>query len=171
MNIEYFMNQIEINRRMKRLERILFWKRVDFFVVIFILIFLLLFLSDWYAYNRYPTIDYSKLNQSQTIYAENLIKQIRPEYLNMSSRITFTTNLDDISLGLDSDGGYLVGINRLYQKSIIIYLSGDEEEDLRVIQHELLHSIVLTSEDEFFVDDMARQDIALKIRRITLIWE
>ena len=90
--------------------------------------------------------------------------------LNTSSKIIFTTNLTDLpgnNINKLKDG-YFVGKNMIITKKIIVYLSGDPLEDLIVIQHELLHSIVVSSRDEFFVEDMAQQDVALKIKPLKI---
>ena len=56
----------------------------------------------------------------------------------------------------------IIGVNYVLKKEIEVYLSGNKEEDLEVIQHELCHSFVVNVQEEDICDDLARMGVCLE---------
>jgi len=147
-------------------------KRLKFFTIILSILLLITLVITWSSkfYYSSPEIDYSKLNNESKEYAESLVDSIKPEYLNSSRKITFTNDLNDLRGGIaekilfKSNKGFVkVGTNWEVRKNIKVYLTGIKEYDLNTLQHELLHSLVDNFQmEEFYVDDMANKNVALK---------
>lgn len=135
-------------------------------VLCILLVTLVFWFSYWNNYYSYPKIDYSRLNYSEKDYAEKLISEVRPEYINLSTNIIFTTNLSDlgntdmtIARYYNYSGIATIGNNRIAMKKIMIYLRFNKLDDEHVICHELLHSLCISSQSEFFVDDLANRRV------------
>lgn len=133
-----------------------------FLILIFILISLIIYCSSWYAYRGPTSIDYSRLNEFETEYAHNLMSQIDEEFILASKSIMFTRNLSDFKKNKNDSEGFYIGENWLIAKQIKVYLTMNDEYDSNTLRHELLHSLVINKNDEYFVKEMANKGMGLR---------
>ncbi len=162
MSIETFVEYLTLKKKYKKLKlkiNLATFLSLFLLIGIFILIYIV---GDWYTYYSEPNIDYSRLNESETGYAKYLINQIRPEYLNTSRQIIFTRNFSDLNQDDNYPRVITFGQNRKSIKKITIYLSKNEDLALDTLCHELLHNLITTKYEEYFVRDVAKYGVCLK---------
>jgi hypothetical protein len=160
-NIDPYIKLISLNKRIDQYERLKQITNILAFLCLFFIVGLSVYLFAWYNYYDYPDIDYSRL--SHKMYAVDLIRDINSEYLFNVKKITFTEDLEDLAKGNSINANYYyLGKNRIFKRDIIIYLSGDYDEDIYVLQHEIIHSFCFNSNCEYICEDLGRKGVLLE---------
>lgn len=160
--IDYWMEKKEYDRE------IIEYKRICILFLISLLIILLLVLNLNFkitnvdlAHNKriftQTQIGYINLNKSTQIYAKSLLNGIKESYLHASKELYFTIDKEEIEKLCD--GLDCIGVNMKPEKIIYVYLTGDEYTDKNTLCHEILHSMISIENDEWFVYDLALNEV------------
>lgn len=95
-------------------------------------------------------VNYSELNDDESKIVDSILGEIRTEYFSKISHIYFTKNISHI---YDKADESITGLNFNNGKIAILYVE-DINNLKETICHELLHNIVETENEEFFVEDL-----------------
>jgi hypothetical protein len=137
----------KLKKELKEKNRIIKILEVNILILtLAIVLFLYLFSQFYIKQDKQVIINYNDLNESQREISENIIKDLKPEYLNVQKSITFTNNLSNYYkkrfYQSQKDYNYelniLLGFNT--NRDIYVLYSEDTFELKAILCHELLHS-------------------------------
>tara|TARA_R110002111_G_C5998109_1_gene372757 strand:- start:488 stop:1153 length:666 start_codon:yes stop_codon:yes gene_type:complete len=112
-------------------------------------------------------VNYNEMTTSEILHAEKVLYEVKPQYLIPVKNITFTTNQSLIQRHSEvaTEEGRVIGLNIGNGKDVYILYDENTQGLCRLLQHELLHSIVNEvgkDTEEWFVDDMESVNIVYR---------
>lgn len=146
----------EETKKIEKEKRFIIWCYLVFSMFV---LFFLLYLNSWFYYYRPLTVDYTLLNSSWTEYAVNLTQSVRHEYLMASKKLTYTSDLSHLNGKRKEIESVSVGRNWIIKKEVVVFLTGNLEFDRDTLCHELLHSLIINANCEFYVSDLAKKEV------------
>jgi len=164
MNIGNIIDYVDMKRKLKEDKKYIFNLNIACFLMCTSTLLLLWLLTSMYFFNGSPEIVVLNRTDDVDSYVSSLLDRIDTKYLNLTKKMIFTT--DEGYLNNNKNrlccGQRYVGMNKLLKREITVYLQFDEKVDLETICHELLHNIIRTADDEYFVYDIAEMNPCLR---------
>jgi len=158
-------------------QRLVTWRRYFWSVLLMLFVgaFTYSIIADKFIYHSRtyddPIIEGVGLSERELGYVAYLVYSIKPEYRETIRKIVFYKDQpsmakdygnENLSLPGKIGGKYLVGFNMASGFKIVVWL--DDFELRETICHEILHSIIQTKNEEWFVDDL-ESDFCFKENR------
>jgi len=167
-NIGEVILKLEIERYKKTIENIFV-----FMILLYPFILALLFIaiSNYpstnlnleHSYKNLSIVHYSDLNVSEIEIVKSLIGELKPEYYNLASNITFSKNQSFVESKSDYKGiGMVVGVNIDNGKDIyVLYRNNLVNRTKEILCHELLHGLFFFEDvfEEWFVKDIEKYNV------------
>lgn len=130
-----------------------------FILILSIFVFSLLLNQRFFDFtNKEIDVDMSNLTEYQRDQAYKLIKDLKPDYINLARKIVFKQYLDSNKYCGNVN---CAGLN-IFNGDIYIEYTDDYDKLKYRICHELIHSLFLNKNEEAIVDDIAKTDICYR---------
>lgn len=102
-------------------------------------------------------VNYNEMTSSEILHTKKVLYEVKPQYLIPVKNLTFTTNQSLIQDKSRNKEDRVIGLNIADGEEVFVLYDEDTNGLCRLLQHELLHSIVndlAKDTEEWFVDDM-----------------
>lgn len=152
--MDYIIKLIEMSNKEKRRN-----KRVTVICmfVCFLLILSLYYLGTLIIPNRYSyTVNYS-LNNHTKEYIDQVESGLKNEYLINVKKITYEDNFNILNPNGVVNEKWMLG--REHVGNIIVYITGNLTDDRNTLCHELLHVLLVRTDEERYTYGMADKEV------------